>query len=1087
MSAWRKLPATFWQLLVVTLWGLPLITPLLKWTAVACTHDGHLHYHRVAAMRYAWENGLYFTRWLPDLAFGYGYPFFVYREPAPLYAVLLPHLLGLPLPAAENLFYALCILAGGWFMFLWARDIFGARAGIVSAVAYMSAPYVLVDALVRGNAPESLALPLLPLLLWLSRRWLLTGETRWFVTAIFSLAFLSLSHNISLLIFTPTLLVYLLALAVLHKMAWRTAVLRLALLFGLGLGMTSFYTVGAVLEMDAVTLQQSVSTRNNDFRYNFATLAEIFAPVTPEDPNLLNPPLRFRLGWVMTALGIWGALCWFWLRRVEIKRLRDWEMEQSPNLSISQSLLKEQQWHIVLMVLATAVYLFMSLPPSLFLWETLPLIDFTQFPWRFIGRAALPVALLAGVPFLCLPQPAARSRTADYRLPITNYRLRLLFFLALSLLLLEAIPNLYPNECREEMFPTILTVHQYEHETGLVGVDPEGSYFPRSVLQRPTASPLQADYQTGQKPQRLDITALPEGAELTTAVAHPRGVTVQLTSPQPFTATYLSFAFPGWQAFVDGTAVPITPSQPDGLITFPVPAGSHTIEVKWGSTPLRSLLIAVSILAFMSTILLVVIGYWSLVTGHRPSGMSHRPLLFGHQPLPVPPRCLPPTAYRSLITHPLLLLALTLFISRTHNPLRRPAPPPVTATAVLSGGELRLDGFNLSTPVVESGGTFDVDMAWTALDYPRAHYQTNIWLATSDGLLWSEKETFRPRLYEDAPPTIFWQPGQWAWDSREVQVLPGTPPGVYDLVLTLFDRDTLQPVTLLEATGPVVGPTVVLGQIEVTATDDQPVFVPQFPLTAAIRSLGWTLLGYNQDRDEAAPGGPFLLTLFWERNATPADSFSLTLHDEAGQTVREWELPFTPTAVSTLTLPNHSRIRSQHLLRLPVDLADGRYQWRIENDTVLGDLTIHAPERVLTPPAVDTAVSIPFSLPENSSLATLVGYSIVNLSASSGQSLQSPISLVWRADAIFPASYRVFVHLVDETGQIIAQADGEPANWTRPTTGWLPGEYISDTHILTLPAALPPGPLTLQVGLYDPQTGYRLQTGTADYVAIPAP
>ncbi|MBX3055129.1 MAG: hypothetical protein KF770_01535 [Anaerolineae bacterium] len=1054
MSAWRKLPEPFWQLCIVTLWGLPLITPLLRWTAVACTHDGHLHYHRVAAMRYAWEQGLYFTRWLPDLAFGYGYPFFVYREPAPLYAVLLPHLLGLPLPAAENLFYAFCILAGGWFMFLWARDIFGARAGIVSAVAYMSAPYVLVDALVRGNAPESLALPLLPLLLWLSRRWLLTGGTRWFVTAVFSLAFLSLSHNISLLIFTPTLLVYLLALAVLHKMAWRTAVLRLVLLFGLGLGMTGFYAVGAVLEMDAVTLQQSVNTRNNDFRYNFATLAEIFAPAAPEDPTLLNPPLLFRLGWVTTALAIGGALCWFWLRRLEIGDRRLGE----PPISNLQSL-KEQRTHILLAVLLTAVYLFMSLAVSRPLWENLPLIDFTQFPWRFIGRAALPVALLAGVPFLCL--------NTDYRLRITDYRLRFLLPLALPLLILEAIPNLYPNECREEPFPTILTVHQYEHETGLVGVDPEGSYFPRSVLQRPTSSPLEADYQAGQTPQRFDITSLPDEVELGEIVSHPRGVTVQLTSPRPFTATYLSFAFPGWQAAVDGTAVPITPSQPDGLITFPVPAGSHTIEVTWGSTPLRSALTAVSFLAFMSTILLAIFG--------------KRLSVFGNRSVLHSPDCLPITDYRLLITFALLTLALTLLISRSHNPLHRPASPPVTATAtaVLQGGELRLEGFNLSANTVASGGTFDVDMAWTALDYPRAQYQTNVWLAGEDGLLWSEKETFRPRLYEDAPPTLFWQSGQWAWDSREVQVLPGTPPGVYDLVLTLFDRDTLQPVTLVDMAGQVVGPTAVLGQIEVTPASTNPAFVPQYPLTAAIPGVGWTLLGYNQDRDEAAPGDPFLLTLFWERSAAPADSFSLTLHDEAGQTVQQWQLPFTPTAVPALTLPTHSRIRSQHLLRLPVDLADGRYQWRIENDTVLGDLIINAPERVMTPPVVGTAVNAPFSQPGGPPLATLIGYSI--------STPQSPIFLFWRADAIFPASYRVFVHLVDPNGQIIAQSDGEPANWARPTTGWLPGEYITDPHTLALPAERPSGNLVLRIGLYDPQTGQRLQTGTADYMAIPAP
>jgi hypothetical protein len=80
--------------------------------------------------------------------------------------------------------------------------------------------------------------------------------------------------------------------------------------------------------------------------------------------------------------------------------------------------------------------------------------------------------------------------------------------------------------------------------------------------------------------------------------------------------------------------------------------------------------------------------------------------------------------------------------------------------------------------------------------------------------------------------------------------------------------------------------------------------------------------------------------------------------------------------------------------------------------------------------------------------------------------------------------YHVFVHLIDETGNIVAQSDAAPANWTRPTTGWLPGEYVVDAHTLNLPAALPPGPLTLRVGLYDPATGARLMTGDADFAAL---
>jgi hypothetical protein len=192
--------------------------------------------------------------------------------------------------------------------------------------------------------------------------------------------------------------------------------------------------------------------------------------------------------------------------------------------------------------------------------------------------------------------------------------------------------------------------------------------------------------------------------------------------------------------------------------------------------------------------------------------------------------------------------------------------------------------------------------------------------------------------------------------------------------------------------------------------------------------------------------------------------------------------------VPALTLPNHSQIRSQHLLRLPVDLADGRYRFTIEQTVSLGEVTVNAPERMFEPVEMGTAVNIPFT-GRDGAAATLTGYT---LSASTCHlplvNLQTcHLQLLWRTDAIFPTSYRVFVHLVDENGQIIAQSDGEPANWTRPTSGWLPGEYILDEHTLALPETLPTGQLALRVGLYRPETGERLGTGTADYVELLLP
>jgi len=1121
----RRLNTAHWPLntaywLLITALGLPLITPLLRWTAVACTHDGHLHYHRVAAMAHAWGNGIYLTRWLPDLAFGYGYPFFVYREAAPLYAVLLPHLAGLPLPAASNLFYALTILAAGVFMALWVRDLLGPRAAVVSAVAYMAAPYVLIDALVRGNAPESLALPLLPLLLWAGRRWVVFGSVRAFLVGALGLALLSFSHNISTFIFAPTLGVYLVVVG------WFSgergpdgrpahappALQRAALLIALGLGLAFFYTGGAVLEMDQVTLERSTTTRNNDWRYNFATVGEILSPVAPEDPALLNPPLRLRLGWAPLLLAALGATGLLWLRGTDGRT-------------------REQRLHIWLMLAGAAVYLFMALPISRPVWGALPLIDFVQFPWRFVGRAALPVAFLAGVAFAdrrpptdqrptTNDQPRTTNATRHSRRSAVGHRWSAVGpMLAIALLFLEAVPNLYPRYCQEEPFPTIMTVHAYERATGLVGVDPEGSYFPRTVAERPTGSPLEADFAAGRTPQRFDATTLPAGATLRDVVYSCRGVTLTVASPQPFTARYLSFDFPGWSARVDGARVPITAEDPTGLITFAVPAGEHRVEVRWGATPLRLGLVALSALAALGVVV-VVSGGWragSLVLRERVGERALKRRGAGQQgsggdaesaasdatwsgrQLPTndqrPTTTLPRRDLIALAVLALALLGAKLVFDRVETPLRRAGAPPVAAAGGLAGGELRFDGFNLSRATVAAGATFDIDLAWTALAPPGVDYQSDVWLVGPDGLIWSVKGTERPRVFEDAPPTRQWQPGEWAWDSREVAVLSGAPPGRYDIVLTLFDKATLQPVTLTDAGGAAVGPAAVIGTITIINPTAPPDFAPQYPLAAAV-APGLNLLGYNQDRTAAVPGERLLLTLFWECDE-PAlcERFTVRLEDDAGQTAQTWQLPIVREDFAADEWPAHGRLREQYQLQLPAALETGQYHFVVGDGVALEPIQVTAPERTFAPPALSLELNAPFAAADGQLIATLVGLAEPSpqpspegrgsaLPCSPAPLLPCPIPLIWRAEAETLTDYRVFVHLVDATGAIVAQSDAAPANWTRPTTGWLPGEYVLDTHTLALPATLPDGPLSLRVGLYDPDTGQRLITGAADFAVI---
>lgn len=85
------------------------------------------------------------------------------------------------------------------------------------------------------------------------------------------------------------------------------------------------------------------------------------------------------------------------------------------------------------------------------------------------------------------------------------------------------------------------------------------------------------------------------------------------------------------------------------------------------------------------------------------------------------------------------------------------------------------------------------------------------------------------------------------------------------------------------------------------------------------------------------------------------------------------------------------------------------------------------------------------------------------------------VELAWQCLQEMETSYTAFVHLLDGAGALVAQSDARPAGGAFPTTGWVPGEYITDVHWLRLPEVLPAGDYRLAVGLYDLATGQRLE------------
>jgi len=299
-----------------------------------------------------------------------------------------------------------------------------------------------------------------------------------------------------------------------------------------------------------------------------------------------------------------------------------------------------------------------------------------------------------------------------------------------------------------------------------------------------------------------------------------------------------------------------------------------------------------------------------------------------------------------------------------------------------------------------------------------------------------------------------------------VNPLSGAPPGTYLVVLTVFDRDTLAPLSWLTHGGQPVAPTLTLGEIVLT----RPARRATAPLEGRVEGIvgPFTVLSARLDRSLAAPGDPVYLTLWWRADGAvddrlPPPAASLALLAPDGSAVATTSLPSPAVASQAGDV-----WRSQHRLVLPADLPSATYTWRLTSPDgspgiALSDLTVSAPERTFLPPPFATPVGVTLE-----GIATLVGATIEPTDGPLAPGDSLAVTLIWRAEDTASVSHHVFVHLLGADGGLVAQADGIPVGWTRPTTGWLPGEYLTDVHLLTLPDDTPMGELTLQAGLYVP-------------------
>ncbi len=154
-----------------------------------------------------------------------------------------------------------------------------------------------------------------------------------------------------------------------------------------------------------------------------------------------------------------------------------------------------------------------------------------------------------------------------------------------------------------------------------------------------------------------------------------------------------------------------------------------------------------------------------------------------------------------------------------------------------------------------------------------------------------------------------------------------------------------------------------------------------------------------------------------------------------------------------------------HDLRLPIptDLPPGQYHWQIAcpgTTLYMGTASLHVDNQNLT--LLDQEINLRFDDGINlNGYRWWVDNSDLNL------------YLQWQARTDIDRDYKVFVHLIDETGAIVRQYDGLHCNWRCPSSQWTDGQRVADEVTISL-WGLPVAEYRLAVGLYDGETGVRL-------------
>lgn len=543
MEKSKRLLDKYWFLIIFIL-SIPATWALFVSGFYGASDDIHIawlnQFHKALMM------GQIPPRFVPDLSFGFGYPLFNFVFPLPFYMGEIFHLLGLSLVDSIKAVFFISVPLSGVFMYLLLRQYTIKSLSLLGAALYIYTPYRAVDLYIRGAIGEIVSFALLPLILLSAVKITKFQSFRWVGIGAISLASLVLSHNITAYMFFPFVGLFLLG-QIIFSPVKRKIIKQVLMMIILGFLISIYFWLPAIVDSKLMKYDTVFN-----FSDHFPTIRQLAKPYWGYGASVPGPydGMPFFLGGVNIFVLIMSIIILFlkW-KEIEI----------------------EKKIMLVCASITIATALFLMNYRSAFIWASVPMLPYFQFPWRFLILTTFFIPILVIV------------------FGYFKYQKYLIWLLLII----------------------IISTSFYFRPQDFLGRTDE--YFLNRYVPHPVASEeykkTQEEYlrlpkNTQVRPDKLYPRIIGDGIK-EVKILNDLNASFTVESNKSTTINYNKYLFPGWTVSIDNKETNIKPGLPFGQITFSVPAGMHKVKVDFEETQMKKVLDAISLGSFLVSLLLV--------------------------------------------------------------------------------------------------------------------------------------------------------------------------------------------------------------------------------------------------------------------------------------------------------------------------------------------------------------------------------------------------------------------------------------------------------------------------------------------------